>query len=70
MDLLPVHHYLWKIPKRGAMHVSGRIYASERLLEDLRDDPALTQVAVGGVIKEAGVSRRVTRLEPFPVVKG
>jgi tRNA-splicing ligase RtcB len=45
MDLLRVHDYLWEIPKRGAMRVPGRIYASERLLEDLRDDPALTQVA-------------------------
>ena len=44
-QLKRIHDYLWEIPRRGAMRVPGRIYASERLLESLRDDPALEQVA-------------------------
>jgi len=44
-ELRKINDYLWEIPRRGQMRVPGRIYASERLLEDLRDDPALDQVA-------------------------
>jgi len=44
-ELRKIHDYLWEIPRHGEMRVPGRIYASERLLEDLRDDPALDQVA-------------------------
>jgi len=45
MELKRIHDYLWEIPKTGAMRVPGRIYASAILLEDIRDDPCLTQVA-------------------------
>jgi tRNA-splicing ligase RtcB len=45
MELVKVHDYLWEIPRQGAMLVPGRIYISEPLLEEIRDDPALTQVA-------------------------
>jgi tRNA-splicing ligase RtcB len=45
MELLKVHDYLWEIPRHGQMRVPGRIYASAHLLEDLRGDPALQQVA-------------------------
>src|SRR5437879_5926714 len=45
MDLVKVRDYLWEIPPQGAMLVPGRIYASERMMRELRDDPALTQVA-------------------------
>ena len=44
-ELRKIHDYLWEISRHGEMRVPGRIYASERLLEDLRDDPALDQVA-------------------------
>ncbi len=37
--------YLWEIPKEGGMRVPGRVYASDRLMEDLQRDPALEQVA-------------------------
>jgi tRNA-splicing ligase RtcB (3'-phosphate/5'-hydroxy nucleic acid ligase) len=45
MQLIKIHDYLWEIPKQGAMLVPGRIYLSAPMLEELGDDPALTQVA-------------------------
>src|SRR5262245_8397030 len=35
---------VWEIPRYGGMRVPARIYASEKLMADLRADPALTQV--------------------------
>jgi tRNA-splicing ligase RtcB (3'-phosphate/5'-hydroxy nucleic acid ligase) len=45
MELIKIHDYLWEIPRQGAMLVPGRIYATERMIDELRDDPALVQVA-------------------------
>ncbi len=45
MELIRIHEYLWEIPKQGAMLVPGRIYISSSMLEEMRQDPALTQVA-------------------------
>jgi tRNA-splicing ligase RtcB len=45
VELRRIAEYVWEIPRRGGMHVPGRIYASETLIRDLRDDPALEQVA-------------------------
>ncbi len=45
MEILRVHDYLWEIPRSGEMRVPGRIYASEHMLDEIRDDPAVTQVA-------------------------
>jgi tRNA-splicing ligase RtcB len=45
MEVRRVGEYVWEIPRRGGMRVAGRVWASERLMDDLRDDPALTQVA-------------------------
>jgi tRNA-splicing ligase RtcB (3'-phosphate/5'-hydroxy nucleic acid ligase) len=45
MQILKVHDYLWEIPREGAMRVPGRVYCSEKMLNDLRQDPALVQVA-------------------------
>jgi len=45
MELVKIHDYLWEIPKQGAMLVPGRIYISAPMLEEIREDPALTQVA-------------------------
>jgi tRNA-splicing ligase RtcB len=40
-----VAEHVWEIPRRGGMRVPGRVYASEKLMRTLRDDPALEQVA-------------------------
>ncbi len=45
MELIKLSDHLWEIPRQGAMLVPGRVYASARMIEELRDDPALTQVA-------------------------
>jgi tRNA-splicing ligase RtcB len=45
MELIRIHDYLWEIPKQGPMLVPGRIYANARMIDELRDDPALVQVA-------------------------
>src|SRR5438445_12799940 len=40
-----ISDYGWEIPRQGGRRVPGRIYASEKLMAELRDDPALGQVA-------------------------
>jgi tRNA-splicing ligase RtcB len=40
-----VSPYVWEIPRQGGMRVPGRIYASEGLMREMRDDPCLQQVA-------------------------
>ena len=40
-----VDEFRWRIPKEGKMRVDGLVYASETLIENLRNDPALEQVA-------------------------
>lgn len=45
MDLIKLNDHLWEIPQTGAMRVPGRVYANARMIEQMRDDPALTQVA-------------------------
>src|SRR5579875_1268379 len=45
MELNRLSAFLWEIPRSGQMLVPGRIYASAHMMEGLRDDPALQQVA-------------------------
>jgi tRNA-splicing ligase RtcB len=35
----------WRIPRSGGMRVDGIVYASAEMMRELRDDPALGQVA-------------------------
>ncbi len=35
----------WRVPRQGAMRVEGRIYADERILAALKNDPVIDQVA-------------------------
>jgi tRNA-splicing ligase RtcB (3'-phosphate/5'-hydroxy nucleic acid ligase) len=37
--------FRWRIPRHGPMRVDGIVFATERLISDLRGDPALEQVA-------------------------
>jgi tRNA-splicing ligase RtcB len=45
-DLIKINDYLWEIPKlfRGDMRVPARIYADEKLLEDVFRDKSLEQL--------------------------
>jgi tRNA-splicing ligase RtcB len=37
--------YRWRIPREGKMRVEGRVYASTEMMEDIRKDESLQQVA-------------------------
>src|SRR3989475_7587664 len=43
--LTRVGECVWEIPRQGGMRVPARVYASEKLIEEVRDDPALPQLA-------------------------
>jgi tRNA-splicing ligase RtcB len=45
VPLRKVHDHLWEIPRSGAMRVPGRIYADAKMVESLRGDESLQQVA-------------------------
>lgn len=45
MRAVKLNEHLWEIPRADPMRVPGRIYASERIMKDLREDPSLNQVA-------------------------
>ena len=44
MGLVQVSECEYELPRSGAMRVPGRVFASEKLLESIRDDPCLGQV--------------------------
>jgi tRNA-splicing ligase RtcB len=44
IELNRIEECLWEIPRQGGMRVPGRIYASEKLMADLKQDNSLRQV--------------------------
>jgi tRNA-splicing ligase RtcB (3'-phosphate/5'-hydroxy nucleic acid ligase) len=44
IELNCIEECLWEIPRQGGMRVPGRIYASEKLMADLKQDNSLRQV--------------------------
>jgi tRNA-splicing ligase RtcB len=34
----------WRIPRTGGMRVDGIVYADDKLIDEIRDDPCLEQV--------------------------
>ncbi len=40
-----IDDYRWRVPREGKMRTDGVIYASEAMLEDIRKDQSLLQVA-------------------------
>ncbi|MCX8032112.1 MAG: RtcB family protein [Thermoleophilia bacterium] len=44
-QLVQVNEWVWELPKTGGMRVPGRIFADHELIEGLRNDESLTQVA-------------------------
>ncbi|WP_373500427.1 RtcB family protein [Desulfococcus sp.] len=54
-ELIQIDEYTWEIPRTGNMRVPGRIYASESMIEVIRHEDALTQVAnvatLPGIVK-------------------
>jgi tRNA-splicing ligase RtcB (3'-phosphate/5'-hydroxy nucleic acid ligase) len=55
MDIKKINEYMWEIPKTGNMNVPGIIFASEKLMNDIRKDNTLEQVknvaTLPGIIK-------------------
>ena len=43
-ELKQVTDFLWEIPKRGNMNVPGKIFASELLMQSIKNDPCIDQV--------------------------
>ena len=44
MELERIHDFAWRIRRHGKMRVDGIVYASRRMLDDLRRDESLQQV--------------------------
>jgi tRNA-splicing ligase RtcB (3'-phosphate/5'-hydroxy nucleic acid ligase) len=44
MRLEQIDQFRWRLPREGGMRVDGIVYADERLITDIREDPSLTQV--------------------------
>jgi tRNA-splicing ligase RtcB len=45
LELERLDDHRWLLPRRGAMRVDGIVYADDRLIEDVRHDESLRQVA-------------------------
>ncbi len=44
MQLVRKSNYLWEIPREGRMRVPGRVFASDRMISDIRRDQSFEQV--------------------------
>jgi tRNA-splicing ligase RtcB (3'-phosphate/5'-hydroxy nucleic acid ligase) len=44
MRLEQIDQFRWRLPREGGMRVDGVVYADERLMTDIREDPCLLQV--------------------------
>lgn len=44
VDVKKINDYEWEIPKTGKMNVPGKIFASEKLMRDMKQDKTLEQV--------------------------
>lgn len=44
IQLQRIEDYLWEIPRQRGMRVPGRIYATKKLIADLKEDNCLKQV--------------------------
>jgi len=45
LEVRQVDDYRWLIPRQGPMNVDGLVFADRRLMDEIRDDPSLRQVA-------------------------
>lgn len=57
IELKKINDYMWEIPKTGKMNVPAVIFASEKLLEDMKKDKTLEQVRnvamLPGIVEKA-----------------
>src|SRR5918996_5125981 len=70
-SLKRVADVLWEIPRQGEMRVPARVFADRRLVEELRDDRALEQLAnvatLPGIVDAALAMPDVHQGYGFPV---
>src|SRR5262249_59656236 len=45
MEIQQIDDYRWRIPRHGGMLVDGMAYADAAMMEEIRNDPSLQQVA-------------------------
>ena len=45
MNVVQLTETEWELPRSGAMRVPGRVFASAKLINAIRDDPCLEQVS-------------------------
>src|SRR5215510_2222638 len=45
MEIQQIDDYRWRIPRHGGMLVDGMVYADAAMMEEIRNDPSLQQVA-------------------------
>jgi tRNA-splicing ligase RtcB (3'-phosphate/5'-hydroxy nucleic acid ligase) len=45
INIQKIDDYRWRIPREGRMRTDGIIYADEHMMEDIRKDQSLAQVA-------------------------
>ena len=57
MELKKINNYTWEIPKHDKMQVPGRVFATEPLVEKIKQDKTLEQLknvaCLKGIIKQA-----------------
>ncbi len=57
MEIEKVNNYTWRIPKHGGMNVPAVIYASEKLMEKIKQDKTIEQAInvakLPGIIKHS-----------------
>lgn len=71
MELKKINEFTWKIEKEGAMRVPAIIYASEKLLQKVKEDRTLQQAMnvahLKGIIKHALVMPDAHEGYGFPI---
>ena len=45
MDVKKINEFVWEIPREGKMLVPARIFASDALMEQIKQDKTLQQAA-------------------------
>ena len=71
MELKKISENIWEIPKEGKMNVPGRIFASEKLIKDIKNDKTLEQIknvaCLPGIIQASIACPDAHRGYGFPI---
>lgn len=71
MEITKISKYIYEIPKQGKMNVPGRIFASEKLIRDIKQDKTLEQVrniaCLPGILKASMAMSDAHQGYGFPI---